>query len=137
MPSSTPRLPALTGIARMGVENSLSQLERRGQIATGPDPAGGRTRLARLTPDGERAKRAYTERTQTIERGWETRFGGQVMGDARRALERLVGGGSAEESPLRSSIEPYPDGWRAQVPRPDTLPHFPTVSHRGGFPDGS
>ncbi len=32
---------------------------------------------------------------------------------------------------------PYPDGWRAKVPKPATLPHFPMVLHRGGFPDGS
>jgi hypothetical protein len=26
---------------------------------------------------------------------------------------------------------------RAQLASPETLPHFPMVSHRGGFPDGS
>ena len=34
-------------------------------------------------------------------------------------------------------LEPYPDGWRAKVPRSEVLPHYPTVLHRGGFPDGS
>ncbi len=41
-------LPTLTGIAGMGVENSLTLLERCGLLATGA----GRGRLARLTPDG-------------------------------------------------------------------------------------
>ena len=34
-------------------------------------------------------------------------------------------------------LQPYPDGWRAKVRAPETLPHHPMVLHRGGFPDGS
>ena len=34
-------------------------------------------------------------------------------------------------------LEPYPDGWRAKVRRPEALPHYPMVLHRGGYPDGS
>ena len=32
---------------------------------------------------------------------------------------------------------PPGDGWRAAVPKPETLPHYPMLLHRGGFPDGS
>jgi len=43
---------------------------------------------------------------------------------------------------------PYPGGWRARPPYPRqttavlddpgaALPHYPTVLHRGGWPDGS
>jgi hypothetical protein len=42
---------------------------------------------------------------------------------------------------------PYPDGWRAHPPylsqteampaQAAALPHYPMVSHRGGYPDGS
>ncbi len=43
---------------------------------------------------------------------------------------------------------PYPGGWRAHPPYlrltqamiadpAGTLPHYPMVSHRGGYPDGS
>ena len=39
--------------------------------------------------------------------------------------------------PSRLGLEPYPDNWRAQVRRPETLPHYPMVLHRGGYPDGS
>jgi hypothetical protein len=49
---------------------------------------------------------------------------------------------------LSAGLEPRPDGWRARSPYlaqtravladPDTsLPAFPMVSHRGGYPDGS
>jgi hypothetical protein len=40
-------------------------------------------------------------------------------------------------SPLFRGLEPYPDGWRASLRRPNTLPHYPMILHRGGFPDGS
>ena len=43
---------------------------------------------------------------------------------------------------------PHPDGWRANPPYArltqamiadpaGALPHYPMVSHRGGYPDGS
>jgi len=38
---------------------------------------------------------------------------------------------------LMRGLEPYPDGWRAKVRRPEILPHYPMVLHRGGYPDGS
>ena len=38
---------------------------------------------------------------------------------------------------LFQGLEPYPDNWRASVRRPVTLPYYPMVLHRGGYPDGS
>jgi hypothetical protein len=55
----------------------------------------------------------------------------------RDLLEVIVQDGSAAHSPLFAGLNPYPEGWRAKVRKPETLPHFPVVSHRGGFPDGS
>jgi hypothetical protein len=43
----------------------------------------------------------------------------------------------ADKSRLLLGLKPYADGWRAAVREPETLPHFPMVLHRGGFPDGS
>jgi hypothetical protein len=34
-------------------------------------------------------------------------------------------------------LEPYPDNRQARVRPPTTLPHYPMVLHRGGYPDGS
>ncbi len=31
----------------------------------------------------------------------------------------------------------YPDSWRREVRNPATLPYYPALSARGGFPDGS
>jgi len=72
-----------------------------------------------------------------IEERWQTRFGKGTISALRRALERLVGESTAQLSPLFKGLEPYPDGWRASVRKAATLPHYPMVLHRGGFPDGS
>jgi hypothetical protein len=34
-------------------------------------------------------------------------------------------------------LEPYADGWRTKVRRPEVLPHYPMALHGGGYPDGS
>ena len=52
----------------------------------------------------------------------------------RQALEPLVAG---DPPRLYAGLEPYPDGWRARLPQPVTLPHYPMTLHRGGYPDGS
>ncbi|MGA2826507.1 MAG: hypothetical protein ABSF03_10325 [Streptosporangiaceae bacterium] len=45
--------------------------------------------------------------------------------------------GDLAASPLGPVLEPYPGNWRADVRAPRTLPHYPMVLHRGGYPDGS
>jgi hypothetical protein len=66
----------------------------------------------------------------------------------RESLEALLGQGEGDQLCLSRGLVPYPDGWRAhkpyltqttavaQDPR-GALPHYPMVSHPGGFPDGS
>jgi hypothetical protein len=38
---------------------------------------------------------------------------------------------------LFAGIEPPDAGWRASVRKPVTLPQYPMVLYRGGYPDGS
>ena len=57
-----------------------------------------------------------------------------VTGAIRASLEPLAAG---RPPVLSGGLEPYPDNWRASIRRPATLPHFPVVLHRGGYPDGS
>jgi hypothetical protein len=102
-----------------------------------PDPTGGRAKVARLTTKGQDATDAYRRLLGVIEAAMETRFGADSIRALREPLERLVGEPTAQGSPLFHGLEPYPDGWRAAVRRPNLLPHYPMVLHRGGFPDGS
>src|SRR5664279_5383175 len=68
---------------------------------------------------------------------WGTLFGVSVIHTLREPLERLVGDRpQLRLSPLFQGLEPYPDGWRASVRKPDTLPHYPMDLHRGRCPDG-
>ena len=117
-------LPAATGVAQMAIGNWLGSLEERRYLAVGPDPAGGRFKVARLTPRGRQARDAYLR--------WAAADGGRPDAAELRAALAPLGADR-----LRDGTEPYPDGWRAKVSRPATLPHYPVISPRGGFPDGS
>jgi hypothetical protein len=127
-------LPALTGTSKESVRWALGILTRGDLAAEEPDPAASRGKVARLTPRGLDAQHVYHELTGTIERRWHDRFTPGVAGALRASLEPLAAG---HPPVLFGGLEPYPDNWRAQVRRPATLPHFPMVLHRGGYPDGS
>jgi methyltransferase (TIGR00027 family) len=127
-------LPALTGTSKEAARWALGILTRGDLAAEDPDPAASRGKVARLTPRGLDAQRLYHELTGEIEGRWHDRFTPAVTAALRASLEPLAAG---QPPPLFGGIEPYPDGWRAMVRRPDVLPHFPMVLHRGGYPDGS
>jgi methyltransferase (TIGR00027 family) len=127
-------LPALTGTSTASVRWALGILTRGDLAAEEPDPAASRGKVARLTPRGLDAQHLYHELTGTIERRWHDRFTPGVTGALRASLEPLAAG---RPPVLSGGLEPYPDNWRASVRRPATMPHFPIVLHRGGYPDGS
>jgi DNA-binding MarR family transcriptional regulator len=160
-------VPRLAGVSREAVSLSVGRLEKGGLAVTGPDPAGGRGKHVTLTPRGERAQAAYHRRADGIVDGWRARSGDGVIDGLAGALRALYAGrdssgpgsaadpgpGSAADSgparPLISAgLVPHPDGWRANPPYArltqamiadpaGALPHYPMVSHRGGYPDGS
>jgi methyltransferase (TIGR00027 family) len=127
-------LPALTGTSKESVRWALGILTRGDLAAEEADPAASRGKVARLTPRGLDAQRLYHELAGDIERRWHDRFTPAVTTALRASLEPLAAG---QPPPLFGGLEPYPDNWRASVRRPGTLPHFPMVLHRGGYPDGS
>ena len=98
----------------------MSFLKKRGYAAT----AGAELTL---TGKGGHAREAYLALVPAIEERWQLRFGTGAMRALRESLEQV---------PV-AWPEPYPDGWRASVARPEALPHYPMMLHRGGFPDGS
>jgi methyltransferase (TIGR00027 family) len=124
-------IPQLAGVSRESVAMAMGILVKRGLATEGPDPAGGRWRVAALTRRGAVAQAAYHELVADIEDTWRDRFGADTVAGLRAGLERLP------VPDLLAGIEPDPAGWRAQVRRPDVLPHYPMVLHRGGYPDGS
>jgi DNA-binding MarR family transcriptional regulator len=141
-------LPLLAGVSKEAVALSVGILESRGYAVIGPDPAASRVKLARLTPKGRRAQDAYHALVGTIEERWQARFGMDTIRRLRESLEGLFDHPEGEQPPMSQGLQPYPDGWRAHNPYlsqtkamiddpSGALPHYPVVSHRGGFPDGS
>ena len=110
---------------------ALSFLEKRAFGAVRPEQPGSRLKALVLTAQGVRARDTYQRLVWSIEERWQTRFGELDIASLRQALECLQGGG------LLRGLEPYPGNWRARVARPEVLPHYPMILHRGGFPDGS
>lgn len=130
-------LPRVSGVSKEATSMALGFLQKRRLAVVEPDPAGARAKVARLTATGREAQEAYRHMLLTLEERWHDRWGAERIGALRLALGRLVGDATMAHSPLSVGLQPSRDGWRAAVSQPDTLPHFPMVLHRGGFPDGS
>jgi hypothetical protein len=112
-------------------------LQKSGYLVVKAEMSGSRTKVVRLTAKGVEARDSYNVRLAETEKRWAANL---ASGDARMlraSLATLVGNGTPDSSPLFRGLDPYPDGWRASVPKPQTLPHYPMVLHRGGYPDGS
>jgi DNA-binding MarR family transcriptional regulator len=130
-------IPVLSGVSKEAIGMAMGILQKGRFAVVEPDPDGSRTKVARLTPKGRKAQDAYRRLLATIEERWQERFGTSTIDALREALERLAGKPGMKISPLFRGLEPYPEGWRAAVRKPETLPHYPMVLHRGGFPDDS
>jgi DNA-binding MarR family transcriptional regulator len=130
----TKDIPALGGVSRESVAMATGVLRKRGVVTEGPDPAGSRFKVTRLTASGVALRDEYPALAAGIERDWRARFGDATVTALRQALEALAAG---DPPRLYAGLEPYPDGWRARLPPPATLPHYPMTLHRGGYPDGS
>jgi len=124
-------LPLLTGVSKEAIQMALGVLQKKGAVVIGQD------RTARLTAKGREMQDGYRRLLGMIEERWRARFGEETIRAVRESLEPLAGEPTAGRSPLFRGLDPYPDGWRASVRKPQTLPHYPMVLHRGGFPDGS
>ena len=105
--------------------------------AEAPDPTASRGKVAHLTARGLRAQRLHLDLLGTVEDRWQDRFGRDTIDALRRSLEALALGPDGQPPPLFQALQPYPDNWRASARPPRTLPYYPMVLHRGGYPDGS
>ena len=127
-------LPGLSGVSKEGISMAMGILAKHGLAVSGSATDGGRGQVATLTPSGRSVQNKCRERLSEIEHRWQERFGGERVTALREALERLTGG---PRSRLSEGLDPPQGGWRTGEPRKATLPQYPMVLHRGGFPDGS
>jgi hypothetical protein len=125
-------LPRRSGVSKEAHAMALGFLRRIGCVEMG---AAGRAKVVRLTDQGTNVGAKHRRVLHTTEEAWAARH---PIAELRAALEPIVGDDlTAERCPLFAGFGRHPDGWRAQVRRPATLPHHPMVLHRGGYPDGS
>lgn len=122
-PLAKKRLPTVTGVAKETLDVMTGRLHKHGLITQSPD------KTFDLTDSGRRAAADATTAVASAEARWPA--------DLRAQLEPLTGDGTVEGSALAEAIRPPEGTWRHRRPEPQTLPHHPVVSHRGGFPDGS
>ena len=112
-------------------------LERHGCAEVVPDPSGGRGKVVRLTAKGRAAQAKHRRLVDETETAWRAAYGAGPVERLVASLTPIIGDGTLPSSPLAAGLEPSEGNWRASVRRPATLPHYPTVLHRGGYPDGS
>lgn len=130
-------LPILSGVSKESLHMAVGILRKKNLATLAADPQSKSGKIARLTETGREAQKRCRALVEITEKAWREGFGDDQITALRTALEELVGDGVLERSPLFQCTEPYPEGWRASLRQPSTLPHFPMVLHRGGFPDGS
>jgi DNA-binding MarR family transcriptional regulator len=130
-------LPRLSGVSKEAIAMALRRAGECGLGVVERDRASSRKKIFVLTPAGRRGRERYDRLVRSIETGWAANYGREKVGRLRGLLETIVGRSDCEPSRLFEGLKPYPEGWRASVPRLSQLPHYPMVLHRGGFPDGS
>jgi hypothetical protein len=127
-------LPRRTGVSKEAHTMALGFLARIGCVELGTAPSGG-GKAVRLTDKGTNVAAEHRRVLHTTEQAWTARH---PVAGLRAALDPIVGDDlTADRCPLFGGFGHHPDGWRARLPRPATLPHHPMVLHRGGYPDGS
>ncbi len=130
-------LPRLSGVSKEAVAMALSFLTKRGYAAIEAEAPSSRMKVVRLKPEGILAQDGYARLTEAVERRWFECYEKSGVEGLRKSLEGIAGDGSAERSLLFAGLKPNSNGWRTEMPAPVTLPHYPMVLHRGGYPDGS
>jgi hypothetical protein len=119
-------LPHRTGVSKESIAMAMGILKKAKMVEI--DSGAGKT--VRLTPRGLAAQRDAGQLLAQVEDRWVDRHGKPTIQRLREVLERLA-------PLLLQGLKPYEGTWRASLPEIHTLPRFPMVLHRGGYPDGS
>jgi hypothetical protein len=136
-PSAIADLPMASGVSKEMIAVGIGWLARHGFAQISSSPAPKRGKEIGLNEKGLLAQEECRKRLLAQENALCGVMKASMLNQLRDILEVMVQDGSAVHSPLFAGLNPYPEGWRAKVRKPESLPHFPVVSHRGGFPDGS
>ncbi len=126
-------LPQRTGVSKESIAMAVGILKKAGLVEVGS----GAAKAVRLTPRGIAAQRDALQLLAQVENRWIDHFGKPTIQRLRGVLEGFVHKSHDGSALLLQGLKPYPGSWRASLPEVQTLPRFPMVLHRGGYPDGS
>ncbi len=141
-------LPRLGGVSKEAIAMAVAFLTGHGYGRVEPDPSVSRAKLITLTPKGQRARATSVRLIDETERRWGEGFGVETIRSLRESLAAFVDPPGSRPVRLAEGLSPPPGGWRGRRPYVTqtnaviddpwgSLPHYPMVLHRGGFPDGS
>ena len=116
-------LPRVIGAAKETVAVMTGTLRSGGLVTISA------SKEVAITDAGRKAAAEADATVAAVEARWPN--------ELRARLEPLVGDGTVDGSALAEAIRAPEGTWRHRRPRPQTLPHHPVISHRGGYPDGS
>ncbi len=125
-------LPQRTGVSKESIAMAMGILTKANLVEIGSQAG----KLVRLNAPGLAAQEYAQNLLADVESQWRKHFGASAVARLRQVLETFIGETHAS-CLLFEGLKPYPGNWRASRPPLLTLPHFPMVLHRGGYPDGS
>jgi DNA-binding MarR family transcriptional regulator len=136
-------LPVLSGVSKESVAMAVGVLKAHNLVVEEKNPAAKTGQRVRLTAAGAEIKARARRLVEAMEGEWRARFGEAEIHRLRAALETIVRAEGAERDEhgnallLYAGMRAHEGNWRAKLKAAKTLPHFPMVLHRGGYPDGS
>ncbi len=118
---------ALACLSENAIKSRLHHLEWWSYLTFAPDPKDPRAKpryldqLVKLTPNGERAAKAWASISAEVDKRWFARFGKAKLDPLVRALRRIVSA-EAMDVPDFMPIVDYGDGMRATLAMPEDSP---------------
>jgi hypothetical protein len=126
-------LPQITGVSRESIAMAMGILKKAALV----EIDSGAAKTVRLTPRGLAGQQSALGALVEVENRWVHHHGKPTIQRLRKVSERIVQKSYEGSALLLQGLKPYPGTWRASLPGTQTLPRFPMVLHRGGYPDGS
>jgi DNA-binding MarR family transcriptional regulator len=136
-------MPTVTGVSKESIAMAVGVLKTHKLIVEESMPGAKTGKQVRLTPAGTEIKHRARRLVEAMEHEWRAHMGDAAIHRLRAALEAIARAEGAEPDEngnallLYAGLRPHEENWRAALKPAKTLPHFPMVLHRGGYPDGA
>jgi hypothetical protein len=136
-------MPTVTGVSKESIAMAVGVLKTHKLIVEESMPGAKTGKQMRLTASGTEIKHRARRLVEAMEHEWRAHVGDAAIHRLRAALEAIARAEGAEPDEngnallIYAGLRPHEENWRAALKPAKTLPHFPMVLHRGGYPDGA